>query len=558
VPWRGPNEPGEFPSLGWLIGEWIEEHCIVPDGEKLGEPYLLTDEMWEHLVWSYRVLPTARDGDGSDAMAYRGDQLVRPQKWGKDPLNAARCCVHALGPVVFAGWDAQGEPVGRPHPSPWIAIAAYNETQTDNTYRPLMTMLQGPKLVNTPGLDIGLEGVKLPGGVGWIDPVTSSASGKLGGRFTYVSITESGLLVGEGRTGGVTFGRVLKRNVGGMGGMWSEITNPWDPTEKSVAQRTYEAKAKDVYINYRLPRQRVELDDDEGLTREIIYLYGDSVRERGGWVSAKRIKAEVQDKSMGEAEVRRFFLQEIVSGTRDLVTAAGWASLARPDTDPLRPKEAVCLGFDGSRTSDATALKICRIRDAKLFKVGIWTPADYPDHKVPRPLVHQAVVDVFKAYDVHFMFADPHKWSEYIDIWSGLFPKRVVEFATNVEQRMDAAVVRFMTAFANAELLHDGDDESTQHVLNTMLVKGKQKKGRFDDNGIPEHYLGLAKKRSGVLIDGCVADVLALEARGYAVEHGALADDSYPPAAAPVTQADDVHDDELAFWRPNRRLSDLI
>jgi hypothetical protein len=561
VPWRGPQEPGEFPTLGYLVADWIEAHCVIPDGDKLGEPYLLTDEMLEHLVWCYRLHPGARAGDGPDAMYYRGDQLVRPQKWGKDPLNAARVCVHALGDVVFDGWDANGEPVARPHPSPWIAIAAYNETQTDNTYRPVLTMLENPRLVNTPGLDLGLAGIKLPGGVGWIDPVTSSASGKLGGRFTYVSITESGLLVGDGRTGGVTFGRVLKRNVGGMGGMWSEITNPWDPTELSLAQRTFEAKAKDVYINYRKPRRRVELNDDEGLIREIIYLYGDSVRERGGWVSAKRIRADVQDKSMGEAEVRRFFLQEITGGTRDAVTQEGWAALARkPGTDPLRPGDAVALGFDGSRSRDATSLKLCRLRDAALFRLNIWTPANYHDHRVPRQEVHRAVTNAFEAFNVHFLFADPYRWQEYLDIWSGLFPGRVVEFPTNIETRMDQALTRFLTAYTSLEFSHDDDPEANQHALNAVLVKGKRKPRREgDEAGVPEFYLSLAKKRPddpNCLIDDFVAGVLALHARGHAIENGALVvEASYPPASARVDQATE---EPGAFWRPTQRLSDLI
>lgn len=556
MPWRGPNEPGEFPTLGYLMADWIEANCVIPDGERKGQPYLLTDEMLEHLVWSYRLNPDARDGDGSDAMFYRGDQLVRGQKWGKDPLNASRCLAHALGEPLFAGWNADGEPVSKPHPTPWVIIAAYNEDQTDNTYMPVLDMITQSDLVNTPGLDPGLGEVRLPGGYGgMIQPVPSSAFGKLGGRFTYVSITESGTMVGTGKTGGVTFGRVLKRNVGGMGGMWSEITNPWDPTELSVAQRTYESKAPDVYINYRLPRRRVELDDDEGLLREIIYLYGDSIRERGGWVSAKRIRAEARDPATGEAEARRFFLQEIVSGTQDAVTAEGWAALARTG-DPLRPGDAVCAGFDGSRSRDATSLRICRIRDAKLFKLRIWTPADCEDHKVPRPQVHRAVLDMFAAFDVHFMFADPYKWQEYLDIWLGLFPGRVVEFPTNVETRMDEVVTRFRTAYLNGEVLHDGDDESTQHALNTVLVKGKRKPRREDDNGIPEHYLGLGKKRDGLLIDDFVAGALALHARGHAIEHGALVEEqTYAPAAAAVVQA---HGEPSDFWRPNQRLSDLI
>jgi hypothetical protein len=50
LPWRGPQYPGEFPSLGWEIGAWIEENCVIPDGDRLGEPYVLTDEMWTFLA----------------------------------------------------------------------------------------------------------------------------------------------------------------------------------------------------------------------------------------------------------------------------------------------------------------------------------------------------------------------------------------------------------------------------------------------------------------------------------------------------------------------------
>jgi hypothetical protein len=551
VPWRGPQEEGEFPTLGYAIGEWIEAHCIIPDGPKLGQPYLLTDEMWLHLLWSYRLHPDAPGDAAADAHYYRGDQLVRPQKWGKDPFNAARCSAHALGPVQFGGWDAQGEPVAVPHPSPWVGIAATTETQTDNTFRPLYTMLTEGPLADTPGLDVGLAEIKLPG-VGWIDPLTSSASGKLGGRFTYVSLTEPGLLVGTGRTGGVTFARVLKRNVGGMNGMWSEITNPWDPTENSASQLTYEAKAPDVYINFRQPRRRVELADTEAVLREIIYLYGDSIRDRGGWVSPKRILADVQDSAAGEAEVRRFFLQEIIGGTRSAVTEERWRALARTD-DPLRPKESVALGFDGSRSRDATAIRICRLRDGRLFHGRVWIPEDHGG-KVPRLQVHQAFLDYFEVYDVHVVFADPYKWQEYLDVWSGLWPNKIVEFPTNVERRMDEVVQRFLTGVDSGELTHDGNELSTRHALDAALVKGKRKPGREGDekDGVPQHYLSVGKKRSDALIDDFVAGLLAGHARGYAIEHGALVADNAPPAAVRVEQTSDATPHN--FWRPSGRL----
>jgi hypothetical protein len=65
VPWRGSSYPGEFPSLGWLIGDWIEEHCVIPDGDRIGEPFLLTDEMLTFLVWHYRLRPDASQDEWS-------------------------------------------------------------------------------------------------------------------------------------------------------------------------------------------------------------------------------------------------------------------------------------------------------------------------------------------------------------------------------------------------------------------------------------------------------------------------------------------------------------
>lgn len=520
MPWRGPAEPGEFPTLAIAVGDWIQEHCVIPDGPRMGEPYLLTDEMWRHLLWAYRLDPAARGDAGADAMVYGGTQLVRPQKWGKDPFMAVRCVAHALGPVQFAGWDAAGEPVGAPHPSAWVCCAATAEDQTDNTFRPIVTMLREGPLSDTPGLDIGETRVKLPT-IGWIEPITASAKSKLGGRFTFVSITESHLLTGTGPTGGVTFGRVLRRNVAGMSGMWTEGTNAWDPSERSLAQLTYEAKAPDVWVDYRPPRSRVDIEDEAAVLREVIYLYGDSAKVRGGWVPEQRILAEIRNPATGESEARRYFLNEIAAGASDAINPTRWDALARPDEDPLVPGDVIALGFDGSRSGDATALRACRLRDRKLFHIGVWVPAEHGG-QVPRLDVDRAVKDAFEAYEVRLMLADPPLWQNYLDAWSALYPKRVVDFPTSAEIRMDRVVERFLTAVKTGEVLHDGHPVSTQHARNAALSKGKRKPGGANEDGISDHYLRVVKKRSGQLIDDFVAGLLAYEAAGQAIEDGAL------------------------------------
>lgn len=529
MPWRGPSEPGEFPTLGYAVADWIESTLVIPDGPKMGQPFVLTDEQYRHLLHAYRLNPdTPGDAPSAAAFVYRGSVLIRGQKWGKDPLAAARDLAHAFGPTEFAGWDASGEPVGREHPSPWVAIAATNEDQCDNTWLPLQVMVRNSSIINLPGVQVNLDEVLLPSG-NKIECLPATALGRLGGRFTKVSITESGLLVGEGKRGGLSFGRALKRNVGGMGGMWAEYSNPWDPSEESVLRGQVEAverdiaagREPDVYIDYTRSRRRVPLDDDAALLDELEYLYGDSSIKRGGWVVCERIRGDVRDPSMGESEVRRFYLQEVTAGAKPFIDPAVWDART-VEAEPLTSGDVVALGFDGSRSRDATALIAYRLRDACLFTLGVWVPGDYDDGLVPRLEVDASVRAAFEAYDVCQLHADPYRWQDYLDRWAGEFGKLVVEFPTNVESRMDRALERFRTATFAGELGHDGDRRLAEHVKNAALAKGKRRPPREGDTASSEeYYLRIVKRRYG-LIDAAVAAVLAVHAGGEALERGVM------------------------------------
>ena len=301
MPWRGPEDPGEFPTLGYLVAEWIEDNLVFTDGPKEGQPVQLYDEQYAHLLHRYRLDPAATQDGGNAAFVRSGSMLVRGQKWGKDPLLAMVNIFHAFGPCDFAGWDADGEPVGRPHPSPWVFVAALNDRQTDNTWLPLKAMVENSDLADLPGVDITLERVRLPCG-NPMEPLTTTAFGRLGGRFTSGSLTENGLMTdtvstgsGGGKRSPLGFARTLIRSVNGMGGMWIAATNTWDPTERSHAQRIHESKSKRIYVDARLSRSKVDLADDDALRDELLYLYGDSARENGGHVSVKALVEDCRD-----------------------------------------------------------------------------------------------------------------------------------------------------------------------------------------------------------------------------------------------------------------------
>jgi len=556
MPWRGPAEPGEFPTLGFDVGEWIQEHCVVPDGYRKGEPFLLTDEMWRFVLNYYRLYPHAKVWPAADALQYFGGQLRRSQKWGKDPFGAALILAEALGPSRFDGWNSAGEPVGAPYPSPLIVCLGTSLDQVDNTWLRLLAMIRLGPLMDVPGLEAGQTRVVLPNG-GLAEPATTSAKARLGAPMTFVTITEPHQFTLNG--GYRTVAGAVKRNVAGMDGRWLELTNSWDPTEASEAQITGESNDPRIYVDAIEPHRVEDLQDDEALYAELLRQYGDSAREKGGWVNIRgRIMDEARSSRYPESDRRRYFLSEIVVGESTFADPVRWDAF-RVDGDPLVAGEAIALGFDGSKYRDGTALIACRMRDGKLFELRVWLrPDDAPaDWRVPSAEVDQFVKDTFTAYDVIIMFADPYRWQDYLDVWAGRYPDRIVEFPTNVETRMDKAIERFTTTFGSADgMPHDGSTNLTDHVKNTVVVKGSRKKPRpGDDPTIVTYYLKLAKKRAGVLIDAAIAAVLARTARAHALEHG-LWDPNKPVSSAGSAPAvTPGADDASVLWRPSERLN---
>lgn len=525
MPWRGPAEPGEFPTLGYLVGDWIEATCVIPDGVDQGRPYLLTDEMWRFLLWYYRLHPGAVFDRyrPSRPFAYRGGQLMRPQKWGKGPFAAGICLAEAFGPVQFAGWDADGEPVGREHPTPWVQLVANSEEQTDNTWLALYEMATRGGVADIPGVDIGKEDINLPSG-GKVEAMSASGRARLGTRLSFGLFDETGLMTET--TGGVHLVKTMKRNIAGMSGRWLETTNAYDPSENSVAQRTQDAVEKDtkakrlvtVLVDYRRPRRVPDLDDTEAMLAELRYLY-----EASWWVDVERILADCRDESVCPvlADAYRFFLNHPTVGVSDAVDATRWDAQAVEST--LSRRDRVALGFDGSRTMDCTALVAVRLHDGRWFPLGCWDPADYPGGEVPRGEVHQAVRDAFRAYRVAFLYADPAYWEDAVEAWAAKWPDQVVKFSTNKQQLMDRAIVRFISRH-KLDLTHDGDPRLTAHAKAAALVKGGRRQAYpNEDTSVPHFHLKIGKKTQGHPIDLFVAGLLGEEARGRAIEGGILA-----------------------------------
>lgn len=517
----------------YVVPSWIEAHCIVPDGFRRGAPFRLYDFQLLYLAHFYLVRGDVVFDPGrpilAPAFVYRRALLVGPQKLGKGPHTAAHISVEGVGPVLFAGWAGRddgyacadhgchcgweypydpGEPMGMPWPTPLIQITAVSEEQTENIYDALRPMIdEGPLADLIP--KTGEEFIRLPGG-GRIDTVAASAQSRLGQRVTFVAQDELSIWRPDNKMTKVA--DTQYRNLSGMGGRASLTTNPWDPSERSVAQQQYESPATDIYRQFVQPPKTLSYTNrrDRARIHRIVYP-ADTLRENGGHVDLAAIEAEAEDLVTRDApQAARFYGNMIVAGGGRAVDPADWARLARPG-DPPPADTPIGLGFDGSISEDATILRGCT-RDGRSFLIAKWIRPPGPrgaGWKVPRLKVDQAVREAFATWRVGRMLADPPKWRTEIEAWAREFGEDVVVFfETNQDARMGPAVDRWLTGIALGTHTHDDDPDTNEHVQNAHKRKAKAR-APDDDN---RTLYTLTKGDDGGKIDAAVGDVLAYEA----------------------------------------------
>jgi hypothetical protein len=523
----------DFPTM-WVVPDWIEEHCPVPDGFRAGERM----ELYPWQLWCtvnhYRVKPTATLGQLAPAFHYRRSQIVAPQKTGKGPWSATITLAEAAGPVVFNGWARggerfrcsdhgcacgwwyqyePGEPMGVPWPTPLIQLVATAEDQVDNVYRPLRNMVKlGPL---SEFMRVGEEFTRV-GDSGRIDTVTSSAMSRLGNPITFANQDETGLWNTANKLRRVA--ETQRRGLAGMGGRSMETTNGWDPSEDSVAQRTSESKARDIFRYHPQAPKTLSYGNkrDRRKIHAIVYAGSDHVDLDAIEAEA----AEIMEKDPAQAE--RFFGNRCVAGSAGWLDGKKWAAKAKPQR--VRPFTRIVLGFDGSDMDDWTAIR-AETMDGYQFtpqygandEPTIWNPADYGG-QVPRAEVRAAMEQLMNRYDVVRLYADPPYWDTEVDEWVDRYgEERVIRWYTRRMLQMHAAAERLKTDVVKrntaegsraASFTHDGCPITEAHVANTRQAER------------PSGLYVLRKASPAQKIDACVASVLAHEALGDVIAAG--------------------------------------
>ncbi len=523
MPWRGPEVPGEFPTLGYVVADYIEAMCAIPDRHVRGEPFRLSDQQLEHLLWEYRLWPDAQvDLDRPSApFVYVGNVLVRSQKWGKGPFSAARICAQAGGPVLFAGWNADGDPVGMPWPSPRIQVSAVSEDQTKNIWRSLLPMIAYGAISDWIE-DTGQHEIYLPNG-GLIERVTSSAISRLGAITHYVEQDETHAMLK--RNNGHRLADVQRRNVAGSGGRWSATTNAWDPAEASQAQLDAEGVqgglVRDVFVNYPEPLPG-SWENRRERRRVLRHAY------RGApWVDIDRIESEC-DRLAAKRDPRqaeRFFGNRVVAGAERAFDIDAY-KLLRDDEHTIEPGRVATLGFDGALVRDGTGLVLTDVELGRQEVLGYWErPLDLADDEpwtVPVDELDDVVDVAFRTWTIWRGHFDPPHYQEQINRWAGRYGEtRVVLFWTNQRRRMAYSLKQFATDMRPGVMSYGGKRAEVleQHIANAVKRPTQM---RDEDDGTLLWLIGKDTYNSPRRIDLAIAADLSWDARGLAIRAGAL------------------------------------
>lgn len=507
-------------TLGFLVTDWVEQHCKVPGGVYEGES--LTFNGWQLFctVNHYRVLPDAvADPRRLNApFVYRRSVVVGPQKCGKSPWGAGMVLADGVGPVLFAGfarggevyrcedhgcgcgWEYEyqpGEAMGTPRRKSLVGLLAYAESQTANVYEPLQTMIHSGPLEEFVKVREGF--IRLPNR-GMILPLSAAAKSKLGKQFTGALGDESGLYTSRNKV--LDTWQTIRRATSAMQGRTIELTNPWDPMENSAAQQAFESRQKDIFRYYRKPPADLSYKNKRDRHKIHMYVYADSP-----WVDPESIDAEAAELvETDPTQAERFFGNRLVQGLGAYLQEPLWVATADP-ARAVERGERVTLGFDGSRSGDWTALR-AETHDGHRFtptygpdsRPTFWNPDEWGG-RIPREEVNAAVAEMFTRYDVARFYVDPRHWETQADAWAAEHGEDVVVvWPTNQVNRMFDALVRFLEDTAERLTTHDDDPTAKVHALAARKVA---KPG--------DKYI-LGKPAETQKIDILMADVLAHEA----------------------------------------------
>jgi hypothetical protein len=547
-----------WPTLGGGICDLIEERCVYGPGSLQGLAYEIEDEFRAFIYRAFEVYPQVV----SKAFAGGGPGLIvkDPHPWaGRRRFSRCGLCIrkglaktekmallafcelHPEGPTRCDGFDASGNPVGRPVRAPYIPMLAVTVEQVEElAYGALKYICEeGP---DADLFDVSLERIVRLDERGRADgkavALANSPGARDGARTTMNCFDEPHrLILPRQKSAHTTMdGNLPKRT---LEGAWSlYVGTAGELGEESVAEELHlEAEQiRDGLIEradlFYLYRTDDNPERDLRDKNERIAAIAEASGPAGEWGPGQfdEIASKWDRPKADHAYLERVWLNRWKKSGSQAFNVARWRELDHlagdPEADlapPIPHGAMVTVGFDGARFRDSTGFVLTEVATGRQMLAAGWErPLDLPDDQpweINDADVHAALAQIHDRWDVWRGNADPPHWVEEVGAWCGRYPDTWQEWWTNRPKAMSYAVRDYREAMTTGAVTWCADDELAADFGRHIGNAGRSLVNLWDDEG--RRLFVLQKIHPDRKFDYAMAGCLSWQGRLEAIRSGA-------------------------------------
>ena len=525
-----------WPTLGPQIADLIEDCAIFGPGSLKGQPAKLDAEKRAALYRMYEVYPQGHKYAGRRRFKRCGISWRKGLAKTEFGAWVTFAELHPEGPVRCDGFDANGDPVGRPVADPYIPMLAVTAEQVEElAYGALYVMVtEGP---DADLFDATNERIIRLSSSGRADgkavPLSNSPGSRDGARTTFQFFDEPHRLI-------------LPRQIDAHETMVANLEkrvleDPWGLYVGTAGEIGQASIAEGLHD------EAQQIDKGDIADPQLFYFH----REAGPGYDMDSLDSRIEAVSeatgpVGEygpgqfesiarqwdrpradrAYLERVWLNRWVKAGRQAFDVKRWAELAT--AAPIAPGSFITWGFDGARYRDSTGIVITDIPTGRQRLWALWEkPLDADDWEISESQVSDAIDEIHDVFEVWRGYYDPYYWTEVMRKKAGKYGDKVV-----VEWRTSRTLAAAWMARRYAEAIRSGDvtrcagdplaEDFDRHIANA----GRENVNHWDDQG--EQLFILAKIHPDRKFDGAMAGELSWEARLDALKSGAEAKGSQP------------------------------
>jgi phage terminase large subunit-like protein len=518
------GDGAEWPTLGPQVCDYIEDFLVFGPGDLLGQPALIDVEKRALIYRFYEVYPRgAKDANGKSIAGrrrFRRCAISLQKGTAKTELAAWIAGVELApdSPVRCDGFDAYGQPVGRPVVDPYIPMVAYTEEQSEDlAYAALKAILERSSISRL--FDIGIDRIKRSQGDGKAAALAGAPDSRDGARTTFAHKDETHRwnLERLRRAHRVMIANLPKRL---LADPWElETTTAFTPGENSAAEQTMNyarqvasgaIKDSRLFFFHRQASDFHNLETVEGRRAAVTEAAGPTAP----WRDIEGIVDQWQDPEADFAYLERVYLNRPAQAAAQAFDVKRWADLADLEYRPA-PGAFITLGFDGAVYHDGCALIGTEVATGFQWPLGTWVdPMTRAEWATPMADVDAAVEAAFAEFKVWRMYCDPFYFEGWVAVWQGRYgEKRVIEWRTNRILPTAIGLKAYRGAMQSGDVTHSGDKVFAQHIANAQRSNTNYR----DDQGEPLWLIRKERPDSPNKIDAAMAGLLSWEARTDAI-----------------------------------------